>query len=75
MRCGEIHMSCGEICALLGYWAACSCNSLPTYQDNLSVPSLRIKKFKVSSRISWPLKMGQIWFPEMSIRNYHYTLR
>ena len=27
-----------ENCALLGYYAACSSNSLPTFQDNLSVP-------------------------------------
>jgi len=24
---------------------------------------------------SWPLKMGTIGWPEMSVRNYHYLLR
>ena len=27
-----------ENCALLGYYAACSGNSLPTFRDNISVP-------------------------------------
>jgi len=30
-------------CALLGYYAASSGNSLPTFRDNLSVPSSRVK--------------------------------
>ena len=33
-----------EICTLLGYYAAYSCNYLPTFPDNLSVPSSRVKK-------------------------------
>jgi hypothetical protein len=32
-----------ENCALLGYYAASRCNSLPTFRDNLSVPSSRAK--------------------------------
>jgi hypothetical protein len=32
-----------ENCALLGIWAASSGNFLPTFRDNLSVPSSRIK--------------------------------
>jgi hypothetical protein len=35
-----------EICALLGYYPVSSGNSLPTFRDNLSVPSSRIKKSK-----------------------------
>ena len=35
-----------EICALLGYYAAYSDNSLPTFRDKLSVPSSRVKKSK-----------------------------
>ena len=31
-------------CALLGYYTACSVNYLPTFRDNLSVPSSRVKK-------------------------------
>jgi hypothetical protein len=40
-----------EICAPLGYYAAYSGNSLPTYHDNIPVPSSRVKKsmFEVSS--------------------------
>jgi hypothetical protein len=33
-----------EICALLGYYAALSGSSVPTFRDNLSVPYSRIKK-------------------------------
>jgi hypothetical protein len=35
-----------EICALLGYYAALSASSVPTFRDNLSVPSSRVKKSK-----------------------------
>jgi hypothetical protein len=31
-----------ENCALLGYYAACSGNSLPMFWDNLSVPPSRV---------------------------------
>ena len=33
-----------ESCALLGYYAASSDHPLPTFQDNVSVPSSRVKK-------------------------------
>jgi hypothetical protein len=37
---------------LLGYYAACSCNFLPTFWDNLSVPSSGVKNPKgLKSRI------------------------
>jgi hypothetical protein len=32
-----------ENCALLGYYAASRGNSLPTFRDNVSVPSSRAK--------------------------------
>jgi hypothetical protein len=35
-----------EICALLGYYAALSGSSVPTFRDNLSFPSSRVKKSK-----------------------------
>jgi hypothetical protein len=38
-----------EICALLGCNAASSGNPLPTFRDNVSVPSSRVKKSKKSS--------------------------
>jgi hypothetical protein len=34
------------ICAVLGYYTEYSGNSLPTFQDNLSVSSSRVKKSK-----------------------------
>jgi len=47
-----------ENCALLGYYAASSGNSLTTFRDNLSVP----------------LKMGPIGCLVTPVRNCHYTL-
>jgi hypothetical protein len=35
-----------EICALLGYYAASGGNPLPTFWDNVSVPSSRVQKSK-----------------------------
>jgi hypothetical protein len=35
-----------EICALLGYYAALNGNPLPIFQDNVLVPSSRVKKSK-----------------------------
>ena len=43
-----------ETCALLGYYAAGSANSLQTFRYNLSVPSSRVKKSK-DLGISWHL--------------------
>jgi hypothetical protein len=34
-----------EICALLGNYAAYSANSLPTFREDLSVPSAGVKIF------------------------------
>jgi hypothetical protein len=44
----------GEICILLGYYAAYSGSSLPTFQTNLSVPFSKVKK----SKIELPLREG-----------------
>jgi len=33
-----------ETRALLGYYTVSSCDFLPTFRDNLSIPSSRIKK-------------------------------
>ena len=33
----------GEICALVGYYAACRGNSLPTFRNNLLVLSPEVK--------------------------------
>jgi hypothetical protein len=39
-----ISITRNQICAVLGYYAASSGNSLPTFRDNLSVLSSRVKK-------------------------------
>jgi len=45
----EVH----KICAVVGYYAAYSGNSLPTFRDNLSVPSSRVNKLKIWIFYSW----------------------
>jgi hypothetical protein len=60
------------ICALLGYYAASNGNPLRTFWDNLSGPVF--KGHFCSSWISWPLKIGQIYYPEKSVKDYHSTL-
>ena len=61
------NLSKGENCALLSYYTAISGNSLPTFRDNLSVSSSRVKK---------SLSMeNETVCPETSVRNYHYCLR
>ena len=45
-------------------------NSVPTFRENLSVPPPKGRE-----RISWPLKLEPIDYPETSVRNYHHTLR
>jgi hypothetical protein len=52
----------------LGYYAASSGHLLPTFRDNLSVPSSGV----LDSR---PLKMSPIICPETSLRDYNYSLR
>jgi len=41
-----------ENCALLGYFAVSSGNSLPAFRDNLSVQSSRVKKSKKKTQNS-----------------------
>jgi hypothetical protein len=45
-----------ENCPLLGYYAASSGNFLPTFQENLSVPSSRVRNPKSIQRILDPLR-------------------
>ena len=54
-----------ENCSLLGYYAASSANLLPTFRDNLSVPSSLFKYSKIT------LKIQLIGCPETSVRNDH----
>jgi hypothetical protein len=46
----EAKQNLNEICGLLGYYAALSGSSVPTFRDNISVPSSRVKKSKNKSR-------------------------
>jgi hypothetical protein len=39
-----VHRDVHDIYALLGYYAALSCSSVPTFRVNVSVPSSIIKK-------------------------------
>jgi hypothetical protein len=66
-----------KICALLGYYAAWSGSSVPTFRDNLSVPSWRFKRSNKAffSWTSWPLKTRPIGCPETSVQKYHSTPR
>jgi hypothetical protein len=59
----------GELGAPRGYYAASIGSPLPTFRDNVSVPSWRIKK---SRR---PLKSEAIRCPETSVKDYHSMLR
>jgi hypothetical protein len=54
-----------EICADLWYNAASSGNPLPTFRDNVSVPSSRVKK---------PKKTCSIRCPKTSLKDYRSTL-
>ena len=56
------NLSKGENCALLSYYTASSGNPLPTFRDNLSVSSSRVKKFILED---------ETVCPETSVRNYH----
>ena len=60
-----------KICALMGYYATLSASSLPTFRDNLLVPSSRVKKVWTS----WPLKMKPRGCTETSVKDYYSALR
>jgi len=45
-----LHCEVDENCALLGYYAASSGNSLPTFHNSLSVPSSRVMNAETSVR-------------------------
>jgi hypothetical protein len=46
VNCAHLSELLGEMYALLLYYAAFSCNSLPTFRDNPSVPYSRVKNSK-----------------------------
>jgi hypothetical protein len=64
------HHNTDKICALLGYYAAYSANSLPMFQDNLLVPTSKVK----ISKFARPLTMEPVGCHTTLARNYCYTL-
>jgi len=58
-----------QICRLLGYYAAQSGNSIPTFRDNPSVSSSRVKKSKKSTDIN-----VMLYFLEYLNYNYNYII-
>jgi len=49
-------------------------NYVPTFRDNLSIPSLK-QEIQDYSWTSWPSNMGPIGCTETSVQNCHFTLR
>ena len=68
----RLYLRCILICVLLGCYAGQGADCLPTFQDNLSVPSSIIKKYN-PSWISWSLKTGPVGCSKTTVTNY--TLR
>ena len=58
-----------EVFAVLRCYAAYVGSYVPTFRDNLSAPSSRVKQ-----STPWPLKMGPLGRCEMSVSNYQHTL-
>jgi len=67
------HSEVDENCSLLGCYAANSGNALPTFRDNLSVPSSGFKNLLLGDFL--PLKMETKGCPETSVSNYNYSPR
>jgi len=51
----------------VGFYAEAICSLLPTLQENLSVPSSRVKESSTSWTAS-PFQMGMIVFLEVSVK-------
>ena len=54
-----------EICAVLGHYAACGCNSIPTFRDGQSAPYSRVKNSRMLQYI--------ILSTSVLISSYTYT--
>jgi hypothetical protein len=62
-----------ELCALLGYYAPSCGNCLPTFRDNVSVPSSRVKSPFLLGFLT--RENGTDTLPQKSVNNYHTTAR
>ena len=58
-----------DIFPLVACDAAYIYSYLPTFRDNLSVPTSRVKQCKNASWTALP-KIGPIFYPETSVNNY-----
>jgi hypothetical protein len=66
-----VFKSCCTISVL--FWELrCYGNFLLTFWDSLSVPPSKVKN--LYSLDFWPMKMGPVGFPKMSVRNCNYSL-
>ena len=63
----DFHRESDENCALLGHYAASSGKFLPTFRDNISVPSTGVFLFLTPED-------GSIGCPETSVRNNYSSL-
>ena len=63
-----------DICVLLGYYAVQSGNSLSMFSENPSVHNQGSRIQEGAKKDFLSLKMGQVGYPETSVRNYHYML-
>jgi len=76
----DVNETCRRLtCAFMGFQTACSGKSVPTFRDNLSVPSLTVARFKRDVRkyckgVTRSWKMGPTDCPETSVRIYRCTL-
>jgi hypothetical protein len=59
----ELH----KICAVLGYYAASCGNPLPTFRNNVSVPSSRVKTSKKKNRQDYAVYLGDFLTLEYGI--------
>jgi hypothetical protein len=61
-----------EICGHLGYYTVLSGSCVPTFRDNLSVPSSRI--LTLECRTDDPWRWNRWVVPKTSVQNYHSAL-
>jgi len=70
----RLQLRSGWVLTLLGHYAASSGNFLPTFRENIFVPSSGFKNPRIPLD-SWSLELEPTGFYETPVRNYHYSLR